>query len=72
MRRGRARRDVVPCPAALGSLARLPGGSRLRREPEDPVMPLRHRHEVVARAGGRLRGAKHKIAVGGEPLGKSR
>src|SRR5207344_946115 len=41
-------------------------------EPEDPVMPLGHRREVVARAGGRLRGAKHKIAVGGEPLGNAR
>jgi hypothetical protein len=62
----------APGPAALGIFARLLGGSRFRREPEDPVMALGDRREVLTHAGGRLRGAKHEIAVGGKPLGNAR
>ena len=55
-----------------GFLARPIGRRGFRREPENPVMPLRHRCEIVAYAGGRLRSAEHEIAVRGKPHGKTR
>ena len=63
--------DATSSPA-LRCLASSRGRRGFRREPEDPVMSLGHRREIVAYAGGRLRGAEHEIAVGGKPRGKAR